>query len=64
MAVYSLESSQDSCYEGTTVLINKLNIRNQNIKIILSHQIPDVLTEKITLKNPPGYVTERNQADL
>ncbi len=31
MAVYSLESSQDSCYEGTTVLINKLNIRNQNI---------------------------------
>lgn len=26
---YSIESSQDSCYPGTSVLINKLGIQNQ-----------------------------------
>ena len=29
MAVYSIEASTDSCYPNTTVLINKLDIRNQ-----------------------------------
>lgn len=31
MSVYSIEGCQDSCYEGTTVLINKLNIRDQSL---------------------------------
>lgn len=31
MAVYSLEGSQDSCYPDTTVLVNKLNIRSQEL---------------------------------
>lgn len=30
MAVYSIESSSENCYFGTTVLINKLDIRNQS----------------------------------
>lgn len=30
MAVYSIESSSENCYSGTTVLINKLDIRNQS----------------------------------
>ena len=29
MAVYSIEGCSDSCYPGTTVLVNKLNIRSQ-----------------------------------
>ncbi len=31
MAVYSLEGSQDSCYPDTTVLVNKLDIRTQEL---------------------------------
>lgn len=31
MAVYSLEVSQDSCYPDTTVLVNKLDIRTQEL---------------------------------
>ena len=31
MAVYSLEGSQDSCYPNTTVLVNKLDIRTQEL---------------------------------
>lgn len=31
MAVYSIEGCQDSCYPGTTVLANKLNIREQEL---------------------------------
>ena len=31
MAVYSLERSQDSCYPDTTVLVNKLDIRTQEL---------------------------------
>jgi cell filamentation protein len=31
MAVYSIEGCQDSCYPGTTVLINKLDIREQEL---------------------------------
>ena len=31
MAVYSLEGSQDSCYPDTTVLVNKLDIRSQEL---------------------------------
>ena len=55
MAVYSLESSQDSCYEGTTVLINKLNIRNQNIlnnaeAAIVTARTIDVI-ENVKFKN-------------
>ena len=30
MAVYSIEGSSENCYSGTTVLINKLDIRNQS----------------------------------
>jgi len=30
MAVYSIEGSSENCYFGTTVLINKLDIRNQS----------------------------------
>lgn len=30
MAVYSIEGCQDSCYPDSTVLINKLNIRDQD----------------------------------
>ena len=33
MAVYSLEGSQDSCYPNTTVLVNKLDIRTQELLI-------------------------------
>lgn len=29
MAVYNIEGCQDSCYPGSTVLVNKLNIRTQ-----------------------------------
>ena len=29
MAVYSIEGTQDSCYPGTTVLINKLGLKTQ-----------------------------------
>ncbi|MBQ3543867.1 MAG: Fic family protein [Lachnospiraceae bacterium] len=29
MAVYNIDGCQDSCYPGTTVLVNKLNIRDQ-----------------------------------
>lgn len=28
---YSIEASADSCYEGTTCLINKLNIRDEQL---------------------------------
>ena len=28
---YSINSSKDNCYEGTTCLINKLNIRDEKI---------------------------------
>ena len=31
MAGYSLSVSQESCYEGTTVLVNKLDIREQKL---------------------------------
>ena len=31
MAVYSLEGSQDNCYPNTTVLVNKLDIRDQKL---------------------------------
>ena len=31
MAVYSIEGCQDSCYPGTTVLINKLDIKEQHL---------------------------------
>ncbi|WP_037272811.1 Fic/DOC family protein [Ruminococcus flavefaciens] len=31
MAVYSIEGCQDSCYPDTTVLINKLDIRDQEL---------------------------------
>lgn len=30
MAYYSMDSLQDSCYEGTNVLINKFNIHDEN----------------------------------
>lgn len=29
MAIYSIEGTHENCYPGTTVLINKLNIKNQ-----------------------------------
>ncbi|MGN0581372.1 MAG: hypothetical protein ACI4KB_01570 [Oscillospiraceae bacterium] len=55
MAVYSLESSQDSCYEGTTVLINKLNIKDQNMlnkaeAAIVTARTIDVI-ENVKFKN-------------
>ena len=31
MAVYSIEGCQDSCYPDTTVLVNKLNIKEQEL---------------------------------
>lgn len=31
MAVYSIEGCQDSCYPDTTVLVNKLDIRDQEL---------------------------------
>ena len=31
MAVYSLEGSQDSCYPDTNVLVDKLDIRTQEL---------------------------------
>lgn len=31
MAIYSIEGCQDSCYPDTTVLVNKLHIREQEL---------------------------------
>ncbi|SEL64904.1 cell filamentation protein [Ruminococcus sp. YRD2003] len=31
MAVYSIEGCEDNCYPGTTVLVNKLDIRDQQL---------------------------------
>ena len=30
MAVYSMESTQENCYPGSTVLVNKFGLTDQN----------------------------------
>lgn len=47
MAVYSLEGTQKDCYPDTTVLINKLDIRNQNMLNVAELRIVISMTMKI-----------------
>lgn len=39
MAVYSMESTQEKCYPGSTVLINKFGLKDQNKLDIVERQI-------------------------
>lgn len=39
MAVYSMESTQENCYPGSTVLINKFGLKDQNKLDIVERQI-------------------------
>lgn len=39
MAVYSMESTQENCYPGTAVLINKFGLKEQNKLDIVERQI-------------------------
>lgn len=39
MAVYSMESTQENCYPGSTVLINKFGLTDQNTLDIVERQI-------------------------
>lgn len=47
MAVYSLEGTQKDCYPDTTVLINKLDIRNQKMLNVAELRIVISMTMKI-----------------
>lgn len=47
MAVYSLEGTKKDCYPDTTVLINKLNIRNQKMLNVAELRIVISMTMKI-----------------
>lgn len=47
MAVYSLEGTQKDCYPDTTVLINKLDIRNQKMLNVAELRIFISMTMKI-----------------
>lgn len=55
MAVYYIEGCQDSCYPGTTVLVNKLNIREQELltkaESILVTSCSAKLEKEIEFKN-------------
>ena len=46
---YSLDSISDGCYENTTVLINKLDIRDQNQLNALEQSITSVLIAKASM---------------
>lgn len=48
---YSIESSTVNCYEGTTCLINKFDIRNENKASILETDI--TLAKSIILEHTP-----------
>ena len=39
MAVYSMESTQENCYPGSTVLVNKFGLTDQNTLDIVERQI-------------------------
>ena len=39
MAVYSMESTQENCYPGSTVLVNKFGLTDQNKLDIVERQI-------------------------
>lgn len=47
MAVYSLEGTKKDCYPDTTVLINKLDIRNQKMLNVAELRIVISMTMKI-----------------
>ena len=48
---YSIESSIANCYEGTTCLINKFDIRDENKLAILESDI--TFAKSIILENEP-----------
>lgn len=47
MAVYSLEGTQKDCYPDTTVLVNKLGIKNQEMLNVVELRIVISMTIKI-----------------
>lgn len=47
MAVYSMEGTQSDCYPGTTVLINKLGIKEQKMLNVAEIRIVISMTAKI-----------------
>lgn len=47
---YSLDSVSDGCYENTTVLINKLDIRDENQLNALEQSITSVLIAKASME--------------
>ncbi len=49
---YSLDSLQDGCYENSTVLINKFDIRNEKVLDELEQGITSALIAKASLKIP------------
>ena len=49
---YSLESLSDGCYETTTVLINKFDIRDENQLNALEQSITSVLIAKASIEIP------------
>jgi len=46
MAVYSMEGTQSDCYPGTTVLINKLGIKEQKMLNVAEIRIVISMTAK------------------
>ena len=49
---YSLDSISDGCYENTTVLINKFDIRDENQLNALEQSITSVLIAKASMDIP------------
>ncbi len=49
---YSLDSLPDGCYENTSVLINKLDIRDENQLDALEQSITSVLIAKASIEIP------------
>lgn len=54
MAYYSMDSLQDSCYEGTNVLINKFNIHDEN-------KLDEIETIIVTSKSAEWLLNPQNK---
>lgn len=62
MAVYSMESTQENCYPGSTVLVNKFGLTDQNKRSESEYKEYDCEIDNALLKGKMQIL--KNQYEL